>query len=427
MNTKVENLEHSMVRLTVEVPADMFKSAIQKAYNKEKNKISVPGFRKGKAPLQLIERVYGAEIFYEDAANIIINDTYPTEAEATGLTFTSRPEFDVEQMEKGKDFIYTATIAVRPEVTLGNYKALEISRQEVLVTDADVDEELAREQKKNSRRIDITDRAVMDGDTVDLDYEGKVDGVAFEGGTAKGQKLTIGSGTFIPGFEEQLVGMEIGQTADITVTFPAEYHAPELAGKEAVFTCKINGINAEELPEIDDEFAGDAGFDTLDDYKEDLKKTITERKEKAAKTARENEAVDKLVEASKIDIPDAMKDYETERMFEEYANQLQSQGIPIDMFLKYQGFDEASFRKTMIPQAEKRIQTRLVLEEVAKAENIEATEEEFEKEITEMAGQYKMEVEKIREIFGDYQKEQMKKDIAVQKALDFIVENAIEV
>ncbi|MDO4805204.1 MAG: trigger factor [Lachnospiraceae bacterium] len=427
MNTKVEKLEHSMVKLTVEVPAEMFKKAIQKAYNKEKHKISIPGFRKGKAPQQLIERMYGPEIFYEDAANFIINDTYPAEADGTGLTFTSRPEFDVDQMEKGKDFIYTATVAVRPEVTLGNYKALEISKQEVVVTDEDVEDELKREQKKSSRRIDITDRAVMDGDTVDLDYAGKVDGEAFEGGTANGHKLTIGSGMFIPGFEEKLIGMEIGQTADIDVTFPAEYHAPELAGKDAVFTCTINGISAEELPEIDDEFAEDAGFDSLDEYKEDLRKTITERREKAAKTDRENEAVNKLVEDSQIDIPDAMKEYEVERMFEEYANQLKSQGIPIDMYLKYQGFDTASFQKTLLPQAENRISSRLVLEEVAKAENIEATDEDVEKEIAEMAKQYQMEAEKLEGMIGDYEKEQMKKDIAVQKALDFIVENAIEV
>jgi trigger factor len=427
MSIKVENLDHSMVKLTVEVDADTFKNAIKKAFNRSKNKISVPGFRKGKAPLQLIERMYGPEIFYEDAANIVINDTYPEEADSTGLTFTSRPEFDVELMEKGKEFIYTATVAVRPEVKLGNYKALEIKKQEVAVSDEDVENELKREQKKNSRRVDITDRAVMDGDTVDLDYAGKVDGVAFEGGTAEGHKLTIGSGAFIPGFEEQLVGMEIGQTADINVTFPAEYHAPELAGKEAVFTCKINGITAEELPEIDDEFAADAGFDTLDEYKEDLKKQITERKERAARTDRENEAVEKLVEASEMDIPEAMQKYEAERMFDEYANQLKSQGIPIDMYLQYQGLDAPKFQETLLPQAVKRIQSRLVLEEVVKAENIEATEEEFEKEIADMAAQYQMEADKLKEMIGEYEKEQMKKDIAVQKALTLIVENAIEV
>ena len=427
MSTKVEKLEHSMVKLTVEVAADKFINAIQTAYKRNRKKISVPGFRKGKAPLQLIERMYGPEIFYEDAANIVINETYGDEADSTGLVFTSRPEFDVDQMEKGKDFIYTATVAVRPDVKLGNYKALEIKKQEINVTDADVDAELEKEQKKMSRRIDVTDRAVLDGDTVDIDYEGKVDGVAFDGGTAKGQKLTIGSGTFIPGFEEKLVGTEIGETKDITVTFPADYHATELAGKEAVFTCTINAITAEELPEIDDEFAADAGFDSLDEYKEDLKKQITERREKAAQTDRENEAVEKLVEASEMDIPDAMLDYEAERMFDEYANQLQSQGIPVDMYLQYQGFDREKFMDTLKPQAEKRIQSRLVLEEVVKAENIEASDEDIEKEIADMAKQYSMEADKIRELVGEAGLEQMKKDVAVQNALTFLVENAIEI
>lgn len=427
MSAKVENLEHSMVKLTVEVTADKFINAIQRAFKKNRNKISVPGFRKGKAPLQLIERMYGPEIFYEEAANYVINDTYGDEADGTGLVFTSRPEFDVEQMEKGKDFIYTATVAVRPEVKLGNYKALEIKKQEVVVTDADVDEEIKREQKKMARRVDVNDRAVMDGDTVNLDYEGKVDGEAFEGGAAKGHKLTIGSGTFIPGFEEKLIGMEIGQTADIDVMFPAEYHAPELAGKDAVFTCTINGITAEELPEIDEDFAQDAGFDTLDEYREDLKNQITERREKAARTDRENESVEKLIEASEMDIPEAMKDYEAERMFDEYANQLQGQGIPIDMYLQYQGFDRQKFMETLKPQAENRIKSRLVLEEVVKAENIEASEEDVEKEIADMAEQYKMEADKIREAIGETGLEQMKKDIAVQKALDYLVENAIEI
>ena len=409
MSTKVEKLEHSMVKLTVEVAADKFINAIQTAYKRNRKKISVPGFRKGKAPLQLIERMYGPEIFYEDAANIVINETYGDEADSTGLVFTSRPEFDVDQMEKGKDFIYTATVAVRPDVKLGNYKALEIKKQEINVTDADVDAELEKEQKKMSRRIDVTDRAVLDGDTVDIDYEGKVDGVAFDGGTAKGQKLTIGSGTFIPGFEEKLVGTEIGETKDITVTFPADYHATELAGKEAVFTCTINAITAEELPEIDDEFAADAGFDSLDEYKEDLKKQITERREKAAQTDRENEAVEKLVEASEMDIPDAMLDYEAERMFDEYANQLQSQGIPVDMYLQYQGLDADKFKETLIPQADQRIRTRLVLEAVVDAEKIEISEEEFDAELDRLAEQYKME-----------------KDLAVQKAITLLVENATE-
>jgi trigger factor len=417
-----------MVKLTVTVPAEDFNKAITKAYHKTKGRINTPGFRKGKAPQQIIERMYGPEIFYDDAVNFVINDTYSDAADEAGIEFTSRPEFDVEKVKKGEDLVYTALAAVRPEVVLGEYKGLEIPKFEAEVTDEDVEKELQSEQKKNSRKIDVTDRPVEDGDAVILDYAGTIDGVAFDGGTAVDAPLKIGSGTFIPGFEEQLIGVSIGEDKDVVVTFPEDYNAKDLAGKEAVFACKIKKIQKEELPELDDEFAQDVSeFDTLDEYKEDLRKNLLTRKQEQAKTARENAVVEKLVAETEIDVPEAMKNYEAEKMFEEYAQQLQSQGIPVDMYLQYQGFDREKFMDTLKPQAEKRIQSRLVLEEVVKAENIEASDEDIEKEIADMATQYSMEADKIRELVGEAGLEQMKKDLAVQNALTFLVENAIEI
>ena len=427
MNTQVERLEHSMVKLTVTVPAEDFKKAITKAYHKTKGRINIPGFRKGKAPQQIIERMYGPEIFYDDAVNFAINDTYSDAVKDAGIEFTSRPEFDVENVKKGEDLVYTALAAVRPEVVLGEYKGLEIPKFDAEVTDEDVEKALADEQKKNARQIEVTDRPVEDGDTVTLDYAGTIDGVAFDGGTAEDAPLKIGSDTFIPGFEEQLVGVSIGEDKDVVVTFPENYNAKELAGKEAVFACKIKKIQKEELPELDDEFAQDVSeFDTLDEYKEDLRKNLLKRKEDQAKTSRENAAVEKLVAATEIDVPDAMKNYEAENMFEEYAQQLQSQGIPVDMYLKYQGLDADKFKETLIPQADTRIRTRLVLEAVVEAEKIEISDEEFDAELARLAEQYKMEKEEIGKFIGDFEKEQMKKDLAVQKAITLLVENAKE-
>ncbi len=427
MNTQVERLEHSMVKLTVTVPAEDFKKALTKAYQKNRGRINIPGFRKGKAPQQIIERMYGPEIFYDDAVNFAINDTYSDAVKDAGIEFTSRPEFDVENVKKGEDLVYTALAAVRPEVVLGEYKGLEIPKFDAEVTDEDVEKALADEQKKNARQIEVTDRPVEDGDTVTLDYAGTIDGVAFDGGTAEDAPLKIGSDTFIPGFEEQLVGVSIGEDKDVVVTFPENYNAKELAGKEAVFACKIKKIQKEELPELDDEFAQDVSeFDTLDEYKEDLRKNLLKRKEDQAKTSRENATVEKLVAATEIDVPDAMKNYEAENMFEEYAQQLQSQGIPVDMYLKYQGLDADKFKETLIPQADTRIRTRLVLEAVVEAEKIEISDEEFDAELARLAEQYKMEKEEIGKFIGDFEKEQMKKDLAVQKAITLLVENAKE-
>ncbi len=428
MSNQVERLEHNMVKITVTVPAADFDKARTQAYNRQKKSISIQGFRKGHAPQQLVEKMYGAEIFYEDAANICINNTYNDEAQSTELEFTSRPTFDVEQMEKGKDFIYTAEVAVRPEVKLGEYKGIEVKKQEVSVTDEDVEAELKAEQEKNSRLVDVTDRAVEDGDTLTLDYSGSVDGEKFDGGTAENQTLVIGSNTFIPGFEEQLIGAALEEEKDITVTFPAEYHAADLAGKEAVFKCTIHKIQKKELPELNDEFAQDVSeFDTIDAYKEDVKKNLTSRKEEEAKTQKENEAVDKLVEASEMDIPDAMVQSQAEQMFNDFAQQLRSQGIPMEMYLQYQGGTADKMVEDMKPQALKQIKTRLVLEEVVKAENIEITDEKFDAELQKIADQYKMKVEDLKKSVGEYEKEQMTKDMAVQEAVTLIAENAKEV
>ena len=429
MSVKVENLEHNMVKLTVTVPADDFSKALTQAYNRNKKNISIPGFRKGHAPQQLIEKMYGTGVFYEDAANILIPQTYPEEAESTGLEIVSRPEFDIEQIEKGKDFIYTATAAVKPAVELGAYEGIEVKKQDVTVTDEDVDAEIKKEQEKNSRLVDAEEgAAVENGDTINLDYSGSIDGVKFDGGTAEGQTLVIGSNTFIPGFEDQLVGVKAGEEKDVKVTFPAEYHAKELAGKDAVFACKVNKIHKKELPELNDEFAQDVSeFDTMDEYRESVKSNLVSDKEKAAKNAKTNEAVDKLIEASKMDIPDAMVASQAEQMYEDFARRLQSQGIPIDMYLQYQGSTEAKFKEDIKPQALKQIQERLVLEAVAEKADIKISDEDFDAEVKKIADQYKMDVDKLKESMSDYEKDQLKKDMAVQKAVELVTDSAKEV
>ena len=427
MSTQIEKLEHNMVKLTVEVGEEIFRQATKQAYNRNKGKIQIPGFRKGKAPQHIIEKLYGAAVFFEDAANIVINDTYPAESASTNLEFTSRPQFDVEQIEKGKPFIYTAVVAVRPEVVLGEYKGIEVRKAEIEVTDEEVDQEIKREQDKNSRLVDVEDRAVESGDTVTLDYAGTIDGEAFDGGTAENQTLVIGSNSFIPGFEDQLIGLKAGESRDVNVTFPAEYHATDLAGKDAVFACTIHRIQVKELPELDDEFAQDVSeFDTFAEYKDSVRAKLAENKTKAARTAQENEAIDKLIEASEMDIPDAMVDAQAEQMYQEQARQLQSQGIPIDMYLKYMGMDVQSFMANLKPQAKKQIQTRLVLEEVAKKENIEVSDEKVDEEIERMASAYQMDVEKFKEVVGEEERSQMKKDLAVQEAITLIADNAKE-
>lgn len=425
MSVQVENLEKNMAKLTIEVAAEEFEKAVQAAYMKNKNKITIPGFRKGKAPRVMIEKMYGAGIFYEDAANALIQREYPKAAEESGLDIVSYPEIDVVQVEKGKSFIFTAEVAVKPEVTLGEYKGLEVEVTPVEVTEEEVAAELKREQENNSRTIDVDDRAVAQGDMVTLDFEGFVDGEAFEGGKGTDYPLTIGSNSFIPGFEDQLVGAELNKEVEVNVTFPEDYHANDLAGKAAVFKCTVKAIKVKELPELDDEFAKDVSeFDTLAEYKADVEKKLRERKEGVAKREREDKAVDAVIANAQMDIPEAMIQNQIQQLMNDFVQRMQAQGLSIDQYYQFTGLDQAKIQEQMRPQALKRIQSRLVLEKVAEVENIQISDEKFEEELKTMADMYKMEVEKLKELMGDAEKEQMKKDIAVQEAVTLIAESA---
>ena len=404
MSFKVEQMEEkNMVKLVIESTAEEFEAGLNKAYNKDKNKISIPGFRKGKAPRKMIEQMYGAEVFYEDAANAIIPEAYATAAEESKLEIVSQPKISVVQLEKGKPFIFAAEVAVKPEVELGTYKGVEVEKADTEVTDADVEEELKKVQEQNSRTVTVEDRAVKDGDMTVIDFEGFVDGVAFEGGKGENYPLTIGSHSFIDNFEEQLIGMNIGEEKEINVTFPEEYHAEELKGKPATFKVSVKEIKEKQLPELDDDFAQDVSdFDTLAEYKEDLKKTISVRKENEAKAKKEDEAIAKIVETSKMDIPEAMINTQVNRMVEDFAQRLQQQGLSIDQYFQYTGMTADKIVEEMKPEAVKRIQTRLVLEAVAKAEDIQVSDEEFDAELQKMADMYKMELSQIKEFMGEF-------------------------
>ena len=427
MNVKTEDLGKNSFKLTIEVEAEKFADAYNQAYQKNKNKIQLQGFRKGKAPLALIEKVYGPSVFYEDAADIAINDTYADAAEQSGLEIVSRPEIDLVKIEKGSEFIYTAVVAVKPEVKLGTYKGVEVEKHEAEVTDAEVDAEVEKFRDQNARSITIEDQPVQDKDIIKLDYEGSVDGVPFEGGKAENAELVIGSHTFIDNFEEQLIGMNIGDEKEINVTFPEQYHAENLKGKAAVFKCKINAITRKELPEADDEFAQEISeFDTLAEFKEDIKKKLLESKEKELKQAKEDEVLAKVIETSEMDIPDAMVENEARQMAEDFAQRLQYQGMPFEQYLKYSGMTAQQFVDQTKPQALKRVQARLVLEAIVDAEKIETSDEEVDQEFTTMAEQYKMEKDKIRELIVGKELENMKRNIAVGKAADLIREAAVE-
>ena len=427
MSVKKEDLGKNMYKLTIEVSAEEFTKAYNASYQKNKGRIQLPGFRKGKAPLQLIEKAYGAGVFYEDAANDLIEAEYPKAAEESGLEIVSRPEIDVDQIEKGKSFIFTAKVAVKPDVELGKYKGVEVDKLEIEVTDEEVNAEIDKEREKNSRMVNVEDRPVQKDDTVNLDYLGSVDGVPFDGGAAEGYDLVIGSGSFIPGFEDQLIGAEIGADVDVNVTFPEEYHSEELAGKAALFKCHINSIKTKELPEADDEFVKDVtDFETLAEYKEDLKKKLTEEKEKQAKAAREDAAIEAVIADSKMEIPDAMVDTQKRQMAEDFAQRLRMQGLSIEQYFQFTGLTADKLLEQMTPQALKRIQSRLVLEAVAKAENIEVSDEDIENEYKKMAEQYQMEVDKIKELIGENEKKQIAMDIKVEKAVELITANAVE-
>ena len=425
MSLQVEKLEKNMAKMTVEVPAETFEAAVQTAYNKNKNRFTIPGFRKGKAPLHLIEKMYGAGVFYEEAANIVLDESYPDAAEESGLDIVSRPEIDLVQIEKGKPFIYTATVAVKPEVTLGQYKGVEVERASEEVTDEDVDRELKRVQDQNSRLVTVEDRAVEDGDQTIIDFEGFIDGKAFEGGKGEDYPLTIGSHSFIDTFEEQLIGKKIGEESEIQVTFPAEYHASELAGKPATFKVTVKEIKRKELPELNDEFAGEVSeFDTLDEYKADIRAKLSERKQKEAATENENRVVEKVVEGASMEIPEAMLETQVQDMVNDYARRMQSQGLSLNDYMKYTGMTLKDLQDQSRPQAERRIRTRLVLEAVAKAENIQISDEDVQKEQERMASMYKMELEQVQKLMSEHEVKQMKEDLAVQKAVDLLVAEA---
>ena len=425
MSVQVEKLEKNMAKLTIEVPVEELEAALQEAYLKNRKKISIPGFRKGKVPRQMIEKMYGPEIFYEDAANALIPDAYEDAVEECGEDIVSSPEIDVTQIEKGKPFIFTAEVALKPEVRLGKYKGVEVAEEDVTVSGQEVDAKIERERENNARNIEITHRPVKDKDMVVLDFEGFVGGVAFDGGKGGDYPLTIGSGAFIPGFEEQLIGAEIGKETEVTVAFPEDYQAEELQGKEAVFKCTIKEIKEKELPALDDEFASEISeFDTLEEYKEDVRAKLTQEKEKEAKEAKEAAVIEAIVDDSDMEIPEAMIQTQQRQMIDEFGQRIRYQGLTMDQYYQMTGASYDKMAEQVRPQAERRIKSRLVLEAVAKAENITATEEEFEEELGLMAQAYQMEIEEIKKTLPERSAKQIREDLAVRKAAEFVVENA---
>lgn len=428
MSVQVENLEKSMAKLTVTVSAEDFEKALQRAYQKQKKNISIPGFRKGKVPRQVIEKMYGAGVFYEDAANSILPGAYADAAKESGLDITSTPQIDVTQIEKGKDFIFTATVALKPDVVLGQYKGVEVPKPDRTVTDEDVEKALKEEQEKNARQITVEDGGAENGDSVVMDYEGKIDGEPFEGGSAKNHTLVLGSGSFIPGFEDGLLGVKGGETRDVEVTFPEDYHAEELKGKKAVFTCKVERVTRKELPELDDEFAQEVSeFDTLDAYKADVRKNLETKKEEAARQEIKDNAVSKAAQNSTIEIPAPMIDTQADRMIDNFARRLQAQGMSMQQYMQFTGSDENMMREQVKPQAEIQIRNQLTLEKIAETENIQVSDEELDQEIEKMAKAYNLEPDKMKEIIGDEEKENIRKDLAEQKAMDLVADAAVEV
>ena len=428
MSLQVEKLEHNMAKLTIEVPAEEVEKALQAAYLKERGKISLPGFRKGRVPRQMIEKMYGPEVFYDEAANRMISEAYAKAYDECELELVSQPKIEITQLEKGKEFIFTAEVAVKPEVKLGEYKGLKVDKVSTRVTQKEVDEEIDKERERNARTIDVTDRAVQDKDQITLDFEGFVDGVAFEGGKASDYPLTIGSGAFIPGFEDQLIGANIDEEKEINVTFPEEYQAKELAGKAAVFKCTVHSIKAKELPELDDEFVSDVSekSETVDAYKAEVKAKIKERKENEGKQKREDQSVEQAVANAEMDIPEAMISFQSRQMVDDFARRIMQQGMTMEQYFQFTGLSEEKMMEEFKPEAEKRIRTRLTLEAIVAAENIEVSEERLDEELQKMADSYKMEVDKLKEYMGENEKKQMKEDIAIQEAVTLIANAAVE-
>jgi trigger factor len=428
MSYKIEKSEKNMAKLTIEASAEELDKAIEEAYQKQKKDISIPGFRKGKVPRQMVEQMYGSQVFYEDAANTVIRETYPKTLEECTEEIVSQPKIEITQIEKGKTFIYTATVALKPPVKLGKYKGVEIEKVDAAVSDADVDAEIDREREKNARKVEVTDRAVKAKDEVKLNFDGSVDGVPFEGGKGEDYPLTIGSNAFIPGFEDQLIGAEIGKEKDVNVTFPEDYQEKTLAGKAAVFKCTVNSITESELPELNDEFASDVSeFGTLKEYKADVRGKLEESKAKEAKSTKQEEAIEEVIKGIEVDIPDAMLETEQRQMVDDFAQRMQMQGLSMEQYLQYTGSTYDRMIEQVKPQAEKRIKTRLALEEIAAQEKLKASDEDFEKEIKSMADSYNMEPDKIKEMLGEKEKEGIYKDLEIKMAMDLIADNAVEV
>lgn len=427
MSVQVEKLEKSMAKLTITVEAAKFDAAVDSAYQKNKGKIALPGFRKGKAPRAMIEKMYGTGVFFEDAANELIPEAYETAAKESELEIVAQPEIEVTQMDKGTDFIFTATVAIKPEVTLGDYKGIEVEKKEAEVSEEEITAEIDKAREANSRLITIEDRATEDGDTVIIDFDGYVDGKQFEGGYAEDYTLVLGSHSFIDNFEDQLVGKNLGEDVEVNVTFPEEYHVDELKGKPALFKVKIKEIQKKELPELDDDFAQDVSdFDTLDEYKADVEKKILENKENQIKREQEDQIIEKIIENAQMEIPQQMITAQTRQMTQEFAQRLQSQGLSLEQYMQFTGLTPQKMMEDLEPQALKRIQSRLVLEAVVAAENIEASDEEIDKELENMASMYQMEIDKLKELIGDDEKKQIGMDLAVQKAVEFVVKEAVE-
>ena len=427
MSVQVEKLEKSMAKLTITVEAAKFDAAVDSAYQKNKGKIALPGFRKGKAPRAMIEKMYGTGVFFEDAANELIPEAYETAAKESELEIVAQPEIEVTQMDKGTDFIFTATVAIKPEVTLGDYKGIEVEKKEAEVSEEEITAEIDKAREANSRLITIEDRVTEDGDTVIIDFDGYVDGKQFEGGYAEDYTLVLGSHSFIDNFEDQLVGKNLGEDVEVNVTFPEEYHVDELKGKPALFKVKIKEIQKKELPELDDDFAQDVSdFDTLDEYKADVEKKILENKENQIKREQEDQIIEKIIENAQMEIPQQMIAAQTRQMTQEFAQRLQSQGLSLEQYMQFTGLTPQKMMEDLEPQALKRIQSRLVLEAVVAAENIEASDEEIDKELENMASMYQMEIDKLKELIGDDEKKQIGMDLAVQKAVEFVVKEAVE-
>ena len=424
MAVQVEKKEKSMAVITVTVPAEDFAKAMKETYNREKGRYSLPGFRKGHAPQKMIEQFYGKGVFFEGAVNSCINKTYADAAKESGLDIVSRPEIDVTQVEAGKDLIYTATVAVKPDVTLGEYKGIEVQKADMTVTDQDVEDAVRRELEKDSRLVTVTDRAAQDGDTVKIDFDGSVDGVAFDGGKGENYPLQLGSGSFIPGFEEQIVGHSAGDAFDVEVTFPEDYHAKELAGKAAVFKTVLHEIQTREVPELTDAYADDKGFDSVDAFREDVKQKLTDAKAKSAAAANENAVIGKVVENAQIELPEPMVETQVEQMIDDYARRMQSQGLQLDQYMEYTGMTMDKLKEQFHPQAVRNLKTRLTLEKVVEAENIEVSEDAIDAEIKRMAEQYKVDFEKMKEFMTEDDKKNISMDLKIQEAVDFLVAEA---